>query len=270
MKVKELFARLDKDDILRASRLIFGDNIGYYEKFGRSIPELIKEDNLYDRATEKLIDAIVNVGETAPSNEDMVIFVTQLASDDFDDKCEKYFHSMGLLENEFHEKAGKDFQLWTRINGKEPIHHYCYDCYSLEVIGNYRIADQSIAEYSAEACAAVILDNITRYGYDEETRLKNIEEERLIIEGRLEKIKNMKSSEVRSLEDFEKEIQSEKFFHPKKDDDEELYNELKDRFDKDVEDIKDRWRSKVIESNHQKLIANVKAEWERMYGGKKS
>jgi len=269
MKVKELFARLDKDDILSASRLIFGDNFADYEKACRPIPELVKKDKLYDRATEKLIDAIVNVKENVPSDEDMVIFVTQLASDDFDDKYKKNFHSMGLIENEFREKAGKDFQLWTHIDGKETISHYCYDCYPLEVIGNYRIADQSIAECSMEACAAVILDNITLYGYDEKTRLKNIEEERLIIEERLEEVKNMKTHEVGSLDEPEKEICNKAFVRRKANDDEERYNELKNRFDKDVEDIKYRWLSKVIESNHQKLIANVRTEWERMYDGKK-
>jgi len=261
MKVKELFARLDKDDILRAYRLMFGA-FSDHEKATRPILELIEGDKVFDQKVGQLINAVVNVRETAPTDKDMVVFVYREISYDYDDPDKKVFCSECFYENEFREKAGKKKNFKVSPDEKGALCPYSYKTETLEAVGNYRVADQSIKECSAVACAAAILYEITWFGYDEKNRMKNIKE---IWDTHK---KAHKSTAYSSVEEFMKAIGAGTFANCK-DKDERRYRELKLRFDKDVEDIKSRWTTKVGEKNHRKRVSLIRAEWKRMYGGGK-
>ena len=272
MKVKELFARLDKDDILRAYRFIYGV-FEDYELAGYTIPELIKFDKNFDKKAGKLIDEIINVKETPSSDRDMVIFVIRVPSDNVEDPGEKNFESMIVFEKEFREKAGKDFQmLTTKDGGKAFLSSYCYDTETLETIGNYRIADQSIEECSAVVCAAEIFMNVRFFGFDDKTRQKNIKEELDIIQERLDNINKGKEKCVPMDIAFAKMEKRHNDILIVEDDDSRQYWKLKNKFDREfkenVRDIEQRLLSKFFESKHQKQIDHIKAEWNRVYGNR--
>lgn len=260
MKVKELFMNLDKEDIIRAYRLMF-DIIPSYEQVRYTIPELIKADKKFDEKARKLIDDIIAAETPNVPDDDMVIFVIQLASDDYDDKTKKCFHSMALYENEFRKKAGKDFEVWTS-DGEESISHYAYEMETLERIANFRIADQSVEECSAVVCAAVIFNEITFHGYDKERRQENIEKLKKELRESLDEIDESKTIPA---EEFFEKIHRD-LLDSIKDEDMRRHYELEHEFKKSVEDIEDRWRSQIMEDNHQKVIKHIKAEWNRMYG----
>lgn len=262
MRVKELFMNIDKEDILRAYRLMF-DIIPSYEQVRYTIPELIKADKKFDEKARKLIDDIINAEKPNVPNEDMAIFVIQFASDEYDDKTKKSFHSMALYENEFQEKAGKEFQVWTG-DGEKTISHYAYDMKTLEEIANYRIADQSVEECSAVVCAAVIFNEITFHGYDKECRQENIEKLKKELRESLDEIDESKAVPAEQV--FEKHYCN--LLDSIEDEDERRHYELEYEFQKAVKDIESKWRSRVVEDNHKKLIKHIKAEWNSMYGNK--
>ena len=259
-KVKELFLNLDKEDIIKAYRLMF-DIIPSYEQVSYTIPELIKADKKFDEKARILIDDIIVAEKPNVPDDDMVIFVIQLASEDYDDKTKKSFHSMALYENEFREKAGKDFQVWAS-DGEETISHYAYDMETLERIANFRIADQSVEECSAVVCAAVIFNEITFHGYDKERRQENIEKLKKELRESLDEIDESKTI---SAEEFFEKMHRD-LLDSIEDEDERRYYELEHDFEKSVEDIKRKWRSQIMETNHQKVIKHIKAEWNRIYG----
>jgi len=262
-----LFARLDKDDILRCYRLffeIFYDN----EKAGYSTAEMVKRDRDFYREVGRLIDDVVNVRDIAPTGKNLVIFVQQCVSEFIDKADRKVFSACAFREDAFREKAGKDFQVCS--DGKEALCPYAYDRETLEVIGNYRVADQSIKKLSAVVCAATILDDITWFGYDEKTRMKNIKEENDLLKKLVGKVRGEDVS-CSDDDDDASEDDDRDCAPPQecKDKDRRRYNELKLRFYKDVEDIEFRWLRKADKRNHRGLVNLIKSEWRRMYGGKK-
>ena len=62
------------------------DIIPSYEQVRYTIPELIRADKKFDEKARKLIDNIIAAETPNVPDDDMVIFVIQLASDDYDDK----------------------------------------------------------------------------------------------------------------------------------------------------------------------------------------
>ena len=225
MKVKELFAKVKKEDILRAYRIMFELNSSS-DKAKYSVPELVAYDKSFDEMAGKFIDAVVNVGESEVLK-NMVIFVTQFSSEDYEEKNQKYFSSGAVYENEFRDKAGKDFTVW-RHNGENNLTLYAYEMDSLESIANYRIAEQSIEDCSAVVCATEIFNEMIFHGLDKECRQDSIDKLKLDLDKAMGEVDEGKfiSSDDLFTKMYQEELQS------LKDEDERRHYELEHEYKK--------------------------------------
>ena len=259
MKVKELFAKLDKDDIIRAFRHLY-NVFPEYEMDRLTTEEIVAWDKRFEEAAKNLIDDICNMDDYT-AEEDFAVFVVQLESEVYDNKSKKDYDTFIIQERELKEKAGGDFELWD-YDGMVYISNYAYDMSPLEEIANYRIAEQSIEECSALTCAVVIFDEIIFFGMNKDSRKRNIEEVEADLIRADEEAAHTKGIPA---EEVFKELRQE-FMDSLTDEDDRKYYELKDAFQEETREIEQRWWRKTFERNHEKKKNHIKAEWQRLYG----
>ena len=141
-------------------------------------------------------------------------------------------------------------------DGEVRINHYGFDMDRMSVIAGYKVADSSIELLGKEICAAYILSSMFFFGFMREDREKNLEK---FFEDLEESVKEIERGEVVSHELIFEELEEEL----KKDmsDEEIAYQKAKKNFEKNVEEIEEKHRHKMLAERHQMYVDTIRREY---------
>lgn len=150
-----------------------------------------EDDIIFNKTSGLSCDAIKNrlvsfmwklVDKNIQNQGDCVIFVLPQMSTDFKSTDEEYL-SFSCNKDEINNVMGSDFTMWKGTENR--LEHYAYDFDELDEVLSYDCFADNVSD---EMMLAVIIDELTTFGFDEESRNNRIEEIKSDIQKGLEEI----------------------------------------------------------------------------------
>ena len=183
------------------------------------------------------------------------LFIMETLVDRYDDSWRDELDGFIICDEEILPVLDKDFHLFND-DGEVRINHYGFDMDRMSVIAGYKVADSSIELLGKEICAAYILSSMFFFGFMREDREKNLEK---FFEDLEESVKEIERGEVVSHELIFEELEEEL----KKDmsDEEIAYQKAKKNFEKNVEEIEEKHRHKMLAERHQMYVDTIRREY---------
>ena len=193
----------------------------------------------------------------AGKNTDLhTIFIIQHRDyEDYENMGKSVLTGFATRDEEVLQVLDKDFHIFDN-EGEAELRHYGFDYDSMEDMVNYIISESSIREIGKEVCAAKILSELFFWGAFPEDRKKRIgktyekltqpiTEKKLVDEKTFTEIMDKHMEEIMS----------------KMSDDEKAYTIAKEKFEKETEGIRERYKNKVISEIHKQYIKAIKEEY---------
>lgn len=140
--------------------------------------------------------------------------------------------------------------------GETRLEHYGIDFVSVEELGGYTIAQQSVDDMGIEVCCACILQELFEWGFTEEARKEHFEELKEMLD---ESMNNLDEGEYISAEDLFDELEDELL--SEESEDEREYWRLEKEFKRKVREIERHYSQKINDENHKMFIDAVKNEY---------
>jgi hypothetical protein len=136
------------------------------------------------------------------------------------------------------------------------MHHYCFDNVPMQEMANYVIAQSSLDKFGKEICVAKILSELFFWGAFPKEREKKVNE---LYENVSKPIDEKALVDSKVVEEKMREYEEQLMLNMS--DDEKAYHLAKERFEKETEDIIERYWHKVKDDIHKQYIDAIKEEY---------
>ena len=253
MTIKELMSQVDVNRVADAFLLLdysFSESNyenNFFEKY-EAIPKM-----------RRLIEENIHLFTECMPNEDTIphtIFIIYHQDDeDYENSGKKVFSCLATYDEDVQRVLEKDFHIFDN-EGETTVQHYGFDIVPMKDMVNYTIAESSIRELGKEICVAKILSEVFFWGAFPEDREKKVEE---LYENLTRDISEKEFQDTKSIEDTMKKYEEEILSNMS--DDEKAYYMAKERFEKETEEIRTRYRHTIVDEIHKQYIKAIKMEY---------
>ncbi|MCD7923094.1 MAG: hypothetical protein LUE14_07510 [Clostridiales bacterium] len=251
MQVQELFQQADP---YRVEEAYFLQHTIFYPYERYSLSEKV---DIVIRIKEYIREHVSRLAACEIcAEEPQTIFIVGLPCTSYEDKGNTELTLFSIFDTEAFQKTGADFSLWGEE--EQRVEHYGIDMCKIESIAGYHIARSSVDTLGIDVCCAEILYQIFEFGYSDKSREKNIQ---ALCERLDEAIAEAKEGKSYSHEEVFDHLWQE-MLERCTDEDERQHMILEKEYEDKVEEIERRYTNRILENNHQKLIALVREEYD--------
>lgn len=255
MTIKELMSQVDVNRVADAFLLL-----------DYSFSESNYENNFFEKyeaipLLRKIIEENIHLFIECTPNEDTVphmVFVMYHQDDeDYENLGKKVFSSFATCDEEVLRVLEKDFHIFDD-EGEAKVSCYSFDDVPMQDMVNFVIAESSIKELGKEICVANILSKLFFWGVFPEDREKKVEE---LYEKLTKPITEKELIDSKSFDEKMKKYTEELLSNMS--DDEKAYDMAKERFEKETEEIRNRYWHKIDDEIQKQYIKAIKMEYRK-------
>jgi len=254
MTIKELMSQVDVNRVADAFLLLdFGFSESNYENdFFEKYEAIPKMKNI--------INENIRLFTECKSDEDTVpytVFIMYHQDDeDYENLGKKVFSCFATCDEDVLQILEKDFYIFDN-EGETEVQRYSFDAVPMKDMVNYVIAESSIKELGKEICVAKILSEVFFWGVFPEDREKKVEElfEKLTKPKTEKELIDSKSFTEIIMKKHMEELLSNMS------EDEKAYDMAKKRFEKETEEIRNRYWQKIDDKIQKQYIKAIKMEY---------
>ncbi len=253
MTIKELMSQVDVNRVVDAFLLLdYGFSESNYENNFLEKYEAIPK-------IRKIIKENIRLFTECTPNEDTIpytIFIMYHQDDeDYEKLGKKVFSCFATCDEDVQRVLEKDFHMFDN-EGETKIQHYSFDDVPMKDMVNFVIAKTSIKEIGKEICVAKILSELLFWGALPEDREKKVEE---LYEKLTKPISENELIDSKFFEEIMKKHTEELLSNMS--DDEKAYDMAKERFEKETEEIRNRYWHKIDNEIQKQYIKAIKMEY---------
>ncbi len=198
---------------------------------------------------------LFQTGTSKPTEEEATIFILEYALESWEERGSRDFDIFSLKDEDVRGRFRCELPL-IEERLTLAIGHYGIDMTPMEELAGYRMAGPSISEYGVEACCALILHEVFRFGYTSERRKENLDR---LYEELDEAIKEFERSGKTSYISAEEMFQELLDLYD--DEDEKQHRILEHEYQESVREIENRHMYKILEQNIKKKAAMIEKEY---------
>lgn len=217
---------------------------------------LIEKAKALSGLKEKIIEICDYISSCdIEEDKDYTIFISYRNSMEYDKSYIKEIFAFCIEDNEAINVIDKEFTIWNN-DGEVVLKHYGFDFSKYEEVAGYYVAEESISREGIEACCAVILQEMCRFGFDPEYRNSKINE---MITELKETIKHKDEQKYYTFEEVFGKLEED--FLNNASDDEREHHRLEKLYKESVKDIEHRAYIKLINENHSVIVEQIRNEY---------
>lgn len=222
------------------------------------------ENNFFEKYNaipriRKIIEENIRLFTECTANEDTVphtVFITYHKDDeDYENLGKKVFSCFTTCDEEVLQVLEKDFHIFDN-EGETEVQRYSFDDVPMKDMVNFVIAESSIKEIGKEICVAKILSELFFWGAFPKDREKKVEE---LYEELAKPINENELIDSKSFDEIMKKDMEELLSNMS--DDEKAYDMAKERFEKETEEIRNRYWHKIDDEIQKQYIKAIKMEY---------
>lgn len=253
MTIKELMSQVDVNRVTDAFLLLdYNFSVENYEN------SFIEKYEAIPRI-RKIIEENVRLFAECTTNdviEQYTVFIMYDQDDeDYENQWKKEFSCFATSDGEVFSVIDKDFHIFDD-EGDVTISRYSFGHTPMQEMSNYVISQSSLNDLGKEICAAKILSELFFWGAFPKEREKRVNE---LYEKLNKPIDMSKIVDNKTFKDRMKKWEEQLILNMSND--EKAYHFAKKSFDKETEDIVQRYRYRVINEIQKKYIDAIKTEY---------